>query len=709
MNRLVLAVCLALYALPARAQAQPADVGAFGARGDCVTDDTPAFNAYAAYLRGRTQGYGGYHQFSLGPDRCYMLRGSVNLTALSYLVFDGRGSRLIGMVTGKAVLDAVGSGAVTFKDFTLIADGHPTNGIQVGRPLNPLSGAASVSIQNVVMDGSYSQAGIYNRAAESSSLINVFVSNRAAGPDAYALIMDGNAHWRIASDFAATYNPTAPDVADGLFPYTAMSFNENLVIGGTLISTHGPAVWMSNFRGHSYIDPYVASGPNQPAAVVYFAPGDRPSDLIWKVHAETNGGILPADILFSGTVPDPVLTGLDYSNHIDMTGKSVLALDKGVTSATIHDLHLRVAAFAAGGRTVLDRPDAWTLDGSVFTPGVGEWNASRFTGIANVGGAISFHGVLAPSVALPSTLDVSRITSTGSVVAIGGIQPVNVYPGGRIPAVAIAAPEGGGSQATAVVARVGGMGTPPAAFGGRPVGYAPGDVVYLPGCVSPLGLRVVVTDGVVTGIGGNNQVGDCPAALMLDRSIAVTGGHGTGLVVDGTALVWRILSVAVTGAGSGYGSPPAVTFSTGLFPAATAVGTAALASSLTLGGGGGQIVMNHAGTALGLAGPAGGPIVSMGALVDGSGVRAILTREPYAVPANTSLVRFVQKRPIGAATIMLPAAVDGQPIQFVVYAGGIGALSFVPAVNGWANTAELAAHTGLRVRWDATEAAWQRE
>lgn len=94
----------------------------------------------------------------------------------------------------------------------------------------------------------------------------------------------------------------------------------------------------------------------------------------------------------------------------------------------------------------------------------------------------------------------------------------------------------------------------------------------------------------------------------------------------------------------------------------------------------------------------------------GGGVRQALTGTAYAVPADAGLVRFVQAGVVASQTVTLPStAADGQAIQFVNYAGTVRALAFKPAVNGWPNGSALAANTGLRVRWDETAAAWQRE
>jgi hypothetical protein len=103
------------------------------------------------------------------------------------------------------------------------------------------------------------------------------------------------------------------------------------------------------------------------------------------------------------------------------------------------------------------------------------------------------------------------------------------------------------------------------------------------------------------------------------------------------------------------------------------------------------------------------PFKALGAIVDASGVRQSLGAS-YTVPHNTSLVRFTQAGTVAAATVTLPTPIaDGHPIQFVNYAGAITALTFSPSVTGWTDTSTLAAHTGLRIRWDATDATWHRE
>ena len=168
---------------------------------------------------------------------------------------------------------------------------------------------------------------------------------------------------------------------------------------------------------------------------------------------------------------------------------------------------------------------------------------------------------------------------------------------------------------------------------------------------------------------------------------------------------------SITNAGSGYTAPPTLTPSPSfsfVSPSGTLL-SVTLGSSMTVGAGNGQAAFNSSGTQLGISGGAGFPVTNVGALIDGTGIRQSLGAT-YTVPANTDLVRFTQGTTVAASTITLPTAfADGQPIQFVNYAGAVTALTFSPTVNGWTNASTLAAYTGLRVRWDSTAAAWYRE
>lgn len=325
---------------------------------------------------------------------------------------------------------------------------------------------------------------------------------------------------------------------------------------------------------------------------------------------------------------------------------------------------------------------------------------------------------------LPTPLPVSAIASSGGVqsatIAASGCWHIpNGGGAANFPAIALAAPPSGGTQATAQISSlhlVCPVATGYLASGGT--GYAVNDILTLAGatCTTKPQVKVTtVSSGVVTAVTGYNAGTACTS--LPAEPAGWTGGSGSGF--QSTNLGWSAGvsggdTVAVTAAGSGYITPPGGSVSatsTATLQSGGSTGSVSttVTGSFTATAAAGQIVLNSSGTSLGVNGPSGGPVLSLGASIDASGVRQSLGAT-YTVPANTSLVRFTQGSTVSASTVTLPTALaDGQPVQFVNYAGAVTALTFSPAANGWTNGSTLAAYTGLRVRWDATAGAWYRE
>jgi hypothetical protein len=326
------------------------------------------------------------------------------------------------------------------------------------------------------------------------------------------------------------------------------------------------------------------------------------------------------------------------------------------------------------------------------------------------------------SVSLPSPIQASGIAALGGVTSAA--PPASNAPGYLIaaggsqgsaswPTIAIAAPPAqGGTQATAVVTSVKLFGTA-ATFTSGGSGYVVGDLLTVAGGITEAGQstpRIQVTSigagGSVTGISGSLSGG---LTSVPTSPISFTGGSGTGVAISG--ITWTPRTVTVTAGGSGYSSPPTVTFSAA--SVGLLIGSSTVNSAFTATGGSGQIILDNTASKIGASGTTGSPVMTLGALIDGSGVRMALTGSAYSVPANTSLVRFTQTGTVASQTITLPTPLaDGQPIQFVNQgAGAVTALTFSPAVQGWTNGSQLSAGpgVGIRIRWDATASAWYRE
>jgi hypothetical protein len=578
-----------------RAQ-QSLHVEDFGAAADCVTDDTAAFNSYAAYLRSLTGANLYQRAFNLGTGRCYALAGSVNLTALGNLNFDGHGSSIQASVATYCALDAVQSGNSVYQNFNLIGTGSLRCGLQLGRPLNATSGASENTIQNVFMDGTFTPSGnscgapICDRASETTSYVNVTVNNRYSGSGGYGRVLDGDAHFQITSLYAATYNSGNPSQQDALYPYANMSFNESISVGGTIGNYYGPAVWMSNVHGPQFIGTYVAGDTQSAAsaaAVLYFHAGDTIFNLNWDVHSEPSN--LTSDLLVTGTlVASPVINGLIYKNHDEVTAGSIFALGGSATSATIHGLVLSVPNWINGGTFVFDNGLNWTVDGYAYTGSSGTWNGPATVLLDNAGTMV-YGGSLASSVAFPSTLSLSGITNAG---AVSGVAITNVGSNayiGAIPSCSLAAPPSGGSQATCAIATVGFTGQPNGNWGGGTgTGYNVNDIVTFndSNCGTPVQIEVAtVSGGVPQTMTSAGVIGSCPASEMLLTAIPVTGGHGTGLLINASIMRWQMLTASVSG-GAGYTGAPSVTFGTSSC-CTSATGTSSVGSggfAVTAGG-----------------------------------------------------------------------------------------------------------------------------
>ena len=423
-----------------RANTAALTVEDFGAKGDAIADDTAAFNAYAAYLRA-LPGYGTlYTRFTLGSSRTYSIAGSVNLTGLSNVIFEGNGSLIVANATvaGTSMLDAVQSSGITFQNLGIYsANANCKYGIQVGRPLNPAAGATNITFINLWIAGLFSGACIYNRAAEISNYLSVQVTNQANSPTAYGIIMDGDCSFPITSQFAATYNPSAPTVADGLAHGTLMSNNQMTFVGCSLVSQYSPAVWMSNLRGHHYINSYTAgflngAGTSSPAAIISYAAGGAVSDLYWECLSE---GPVTNIFRIDGAVAAPLIRTLYVRMYYLSSTGPVFRLGAGVSTLTIHDLELHIDNSVTTPINVFDNGANYALYGvraylganinfnAQYSQGYVNANGT-FPNSFNVGGSLTIGGDLyTPGNA---TIGAAVVANAATVSTPGGSALLNL-------------------------------------------------------------------------------------------------------------------------------------------------------------------------------------------------------------------------------------------------------------------------------------------
>jgi hypothetical protein len=697
----------------------------YGAKGDDATDDTAAINATEAAWSAYMALHGGAKL--VFPGGTYRTTGPMNFTDVQHpnAVIDAGGSIIDPQFNGGIVFDALGSRFLTVNGLSIIGSSTylPAVGLAVG-VVNTTIGVADTNVFNdIFINGYYSVASAYNRSSETSLWEHPRLWNKST--TGYTLVEDGINHFNVQSTFQS--NNITVD--------SPISFNENTYIAGDFREAGGmPAIWLSATRRHTFLGGYIGDTGGSGAscgAVVYSLAGvtDYDSYLWWDVHEEAAGSVTD-QLCFDGTNTAPVYNNFTIREMEENASNSIFKVIGSATSPSFDSLNVSILGSATS--KMFDAPSLWTVSGQYNLPtGSTMWNLppGSFQGEGFLGATALFYGN-GTNIALPSNLQVSEVSNPGSVSAI----TLNVvYPGrywlpsgasfATLPQPTIASPPSGGQQATANTTYVGTNGatnsyyvsaggyTIPSSGG---VGCSVNDVLTLVG-----GTSTTTTQYTVAAVGSGGSVTELAGlrsgfyTATPAEPIGLTGGTCT-TEPQLSGILWFLKGLTLDAGGGGYLSPPTVAFPAGY--SLTAQATTTIASSMLLQAGGAQVSLTNTGTNLGVAGTAGSPVVNVGALVDGSGVRVALTTSGYTVPPNTSLVRFTQASTVASAPVSLPIAegtgmplADGHPIQFVNYAGPVTALTFSPAVNGWTNGSSLAAYTGIRIRWDETSGAWYRE
>jgi hypothetical protein len=701
---------------PANRAAFTINVLDYGALGDNSTDDTAAINLASAAFR--TAAASGKQAVLYFPPLIYKVTGPINLTGIRAkgALVSGYGATIDAnfAAAGGTVIDTIYSRYLTVQGLHITTSGvnSPAVGFAIGRLATESSDV--MQINDLFVDGSFSVCGVYNRQSETDNWVHLKSWNTS--PSGYGLCQDGINHFNVQSTFVTVTSPVD----------TPYSFDENTFESMDIRNSGGgPGVFMSFTARHSFIGGYIGNtGGSSCGLTIYYANGvsSAPNYLTWDVHEE-NQADLTDQVCITGTASSATMDGDTFRDHNSQARNSIFKLSGNVSSVVSTNMRIAIGGFLGGATKVFDNPSAWTVSGQYFLPtGATQWNlpASSFNGEGTIGITTSYYGI-GTGLSLPNPAPITIIQASGSVTSATPVSSAcYTIAGGGSTFQGITfttSPAGAGATAIGSVASVStyclGSGNNIANAGS---GYTTGDVVTVLGntCLSGnIKYTITASSGVVTAVTPLNTSSGCTNLAV--EPVSVSGGTGTGLTLQNIG--WSANSINITSAGTGYTVAPVGTYTTNANAIPTVggnhSGTVATTLSNTFtayGSGFLSLLLNQSGAQLGAAGPSGVPFLSKGALIDASGVRQTLTGTAYTVPANTSLVRFTQTGTIAAQTITLPTALaDGQPIQFVNYAGSITALTFSPAINGWANGTALGANTGLRVRWDATSAAWYRE
>ncbi|MCJ2045785.1 hypothetical protein MKK58_14785 [Methylobacterium sp. J-078] len=668
----------------------------YGAKCDALTDDATAINSAAAAFR--TAINAGKSGTLRIPRQC-RINSAINLTNITSPIYsafiDVTGGSILCAATGAVCLDATGSDHLNWIHPHVKGDqtNRPRVGIQISRRSNAID-CAEQRFDYPKTTGYFTFAAFYEVGCETVSFTAEHFENRDTG-NSFAYVADGPNYWNVHSAFTSIT----------LGQNYGASFIGNEHFMPTYVGSGSQsAVWLNGTMKHRFNNAYVLT-LGSPYGVTIFDNGAFPhTELLADFHVE--GTVMTDAFLIAGSTSIS-LYGFSFIDHTSGGTNSYFKLAPGVSSVTATDAVFRISKPASLVVKLFDDATKWTVAGKITVPATAYYP----TPVPGFTGTLCLGSVCTPTVTIPSALTVSSVSNPGGVgslsfTATGSFRAIK-------PSCTVTAPPSGGQQAGCIVNTVDLQSYGSISAGGS--GYTVNDAITYGGLncsVYPM-IKVAAVDGAgsVTAFTSNNTAQNggtqprcnSPAAYP----IATTGGTGSGLSMTAA---WRVTAANITfTAGAGYTTSPTFTFSSGEAGTVAASATGNLSASFTANAGGGQLLLDSTGSKIGVSGVAGSPMMSLGAMIDNSGVRQSLGGA-YTVPANTSLVRFIQADTVASSTVTLPVALaDGQPIQFVNYAGSITALTFSPTVNGWTNGSTLAANTGLRVRWDSISNAWYRE
>lgn len=364
---------LLLLAAPAFGATDPGalNVRALGAKGDGRTDDTAAINAVFARARAMTAVAGGLG-FNTAkivfPPGEYLVTAPINATGFAYagLTIEGGGAILYGKMAGGVILDALGDRFLKIDNLSIHGDTTmvPRVGLQIGR-MAPHRSGDDHSFHNLSIDGEFTQAALYNFAAETTLYDHVFLGNGDRSPDSHAIILDGLNHWRARSRFL-----TASAPAD-----RPESFDEQTFVNCIFYDSGGGApVWMAGTHGLRMIESYVDSA-SAVGVILYSGAGSTFEDVDINAHFET--GSLKDAFLITGPEKTPYFRGFAYKDHDSFASRAIFRQDAAIAGVTISDADIVVANFPNGTPVVFDGAGttaSWTVDGRVQIPSERNWH-----------------------------------------------------------------------------------------------------------------------------------------------------------------------------------------------------------------------------------------------------------------------------------------------------------------------------------------------
>lgn len=204
----------------------------------------------------------------------------------------------------------------------------------------------------------------------------------------FAMVLDGQNHWGVASPFQSVNWP-----AD-----TYYTFTENNIIGGSLryygASYRGAPLWMASVEGlrtaHLYLA-QLASGPcvslfdNNAAYTLH--------NISETLEIECESSAANYDVQLTGPNPAPNVSGLTVLDQLSTVSTAILGVDSGITAVTAHGSSVTLGHSATNVPLFgIGSAGLWNFDGSVNLPYSWEYNAPSSSLVSGVSGGVPMSG-----------------------------------------------------------------------------------------------------------------------------------------------------------------------------------------------------------------------------------------------------------------------------------------------------------------------------
>lgn len=316
----------------------------FGAKGDGVTDDTPAFNLFFAYIRDRANfgqitppntvedgAIAGY--IPAGRYLCNSSINAVNIRGMGVTIH-ADGATIHSKATGKAALDLIGSRWITIKGLKITGDQTqtPRTGFQYGRRIVAGYSSDNFQFHRCKTDGYFSLTAVYNLASETDDHLHPEYYNSAT--NGYCVIIDGNNYHGATSDYTDQL----------LVGIQAMSNIQHTFINADIRQRgSGDTIWLGSCSQTKFINSYVVTQDS--VGVVLSDDGRGFNDLVLDLHFETTG------IQHCVKVEkQPTMAGVwchlrrfTFLDHAPFAADSIFLVDAGLDRVIMHDADVSIA------------------------------------------------------------------------------------------------------------------------------------------------------------------------------------------------------------------------------------------------------------------------------------------------------------------------------------------------------------------------------